>query len=366
MASNLQPKELRKSLEKWTQAENEGKEFNLTDEQLHWEIYDLLGVEGLTPEIVKDMRVWLDASDESRPVQLFNRLNNFYLRWCDGEFIDAPAENLPQKKMRLLKEQVQPQQLGQRQVDIYAGLNVMILLLELNRYALSKARLKDEIAFYPCGKKDTEGFDNQRLLRIISYSNCFSVGVFNTIVGKFLSKANLIGADLHSTDLSEANLRDANLIRANLSEANLIGADLYSADLMGANFSRANFSRANFSCPNLSRVNLSRANLYFADLSGANLSEANLIGVNLIYANLSGANFSRANLNRAQLIRAKLYHNANLSGANLSGANLRSAQLIAANLENISWNEDTKWDDVQWLETAKNTPAALKQQLGLE
>ncbi|UNU27069.1 pentapeptide repeat-containing protein [Microcoleus vaginatus] len=35
------------------------------------------------------------------------------------------------------------------------------------------------------------------------------------------------------------------------------------------------------------------------------------------------------------------------SGANLSGANLR----------NISWNEATGWENVQWLESAKNTPA---------
>ncbi|MBW4679462.1 MAG: pentapeptide repeat-containing protein [Microcoleus vaginatus WJT46-NPBG5] len=365
MASNLQPKELRESLEKWTQAENEGQEFNLTDEQLHWEIYDLLGVERLTPEIVEALMLLLDASDQFQPVQLFKRLEDFYLRWCDGEFIDAPAENLPQKKMRLLKEQLEPQQLGQRQVDIYAGLNVMILLLELHRYALPKARLKDEIAFYPCGQVDTEGFDNQRLLRIISYSNCFSVGVFNTIVGKFLSSANLIGADLHSTDLSEANLRGAKLIRANLSEANLIGADLYSANLIRADLTRAKLSRANISCPNLSRVNLSRANLYYADLFRANLTEANLIGVNLIKANLSGANLSGANLSRAKLIRAKLHYEANLSGANLSGANLRSAILICTNLENITWNENTKWDDVHGLESAENTPAALKQQLGL-
>ncbi|MBD2042114.1 pentapeptide repeat-containing protein [Microcoleus sp. FACHB-672] len=397
MSSNLQPEQLLESLEKWTQVEHEEKGFNLTDEQLHWEIYDLLGGEALTPEVVEALMSLLDASDEFRPVQLFQRLEDFYLRWCDGEFIDAPAENFPQKKMRLLKEQLPTQKIGQRQVDIYAGLSVMILLLELHRYALSKDYLKDEIAFYPCGKKDTEGFDENRLLHIISYSNCFGevISNFNTIVGKFFRGANLIhaslgGADFRGADLidanfggaylsdanfsganlSHANLSGADLIRANLKGANLIGADLISADLIranlkGADMSRTNLKNADLSRADLSGAQLSSANLDFADLSRANLSEANLSCANLIHANLSGANLSGANL------RAKLYYNANLSGANLRSADLRStdlrtANLRSANLENITWNEGTKWDDVQGLQSAKNTPAALKQQLGLE
>ncbi|WP_157749961.1 hypothetical protein [Dolichospermum compactum] len=40
-------------------------------------------------------------------------------------------------------------QLGQRQVDVYAGLNVMILLLAIQRYAQEDELLKEHIIFYP-------------------------------------------------------------------------------------------------------------------------------------------------------------------------------------------------------------------------
>jgi len=56
------------------------------------------------------------------------------------------------------------------EVDIYTGLNVMILLLTLNRYAHTKDELKGRIAFYPCGQKDSEKFESERMLRIVYYS----------------------------------------------------------------------------------------------------------------------------------------------------------------------------------------------------
>jgi hypothetical protein len=343
---------LKQSLEDWTELRRKGRGFNIDDSKLAEEIYDLLGYGGLTPEIVEYLMALLDACDEFRPVQLFERLHDFYLRWCDGDFIDIAEETLPQKKTRQLREQ--EIQLGQRQVDIYAGLNVMILLLELHRYAQSKDDLKDKIVFYPCGENGTDSFDKGRLLRIIGYSHCTGVGGFLETVGPFLSGANLSGANLSSTNLSSANLSGANL-----SGANLICAILSSAKLSGANLSGANLSGAILSRADLSGANLSGAILSRADLSGANLSGANLIGANLIDAHLSYANLSGANL----------------SGANLSGANLSStfpiylilsrANLSGANLENISWDKDTKWENVQGLETADNVPKTLKQQLGL-
>ncbi|MEH2463114.1 MAG: pentapeptide repeat-containing protein [Nostoc sp.] len=61
---------------------------------------------------------------------------------------------------------------------------------------------------------------------------------------------------------------------------------------------------------------------------------------------------------------------ANLSGAALFGANLFGADLGGANLSDkdwgdIGWDENTKWDEVKGLDTARNVPEALKQQLGL-
>lgn len=244
----------------------------------------------------------LTASDEFRPVQLFNRLENFYLHWCEGEFIDVLQDNHPQKKMSQL--QGQGLQLGVRQVDVHAGLNVMILLLELCRYAQQKYELKGKITFYLCGQKSTDNFNRFRLLSIINYSYCISAAFFKEILGPFFSGVILEGVAL----------RGVYLLRMDLSESNLNGVDLTGADLRGANFSNA-------------------------DLRGANLSYTNLCG-------------SR-NRNR------------NLKGANFRGTNLSCANFTGANLENIFWNEDTNWEDVQGLETAVNVPEALKQQLGL-
>jgi hypothetical protein len=315
---------LKESLEEWTVPGRRGEEFLVKNAQMAWEIYDLLGYGGLTPEIVEYLMGLLTPpaplgkggarEGEFRPVQLFKRLENFYLRWCDGEFIDALQDNYPQKKMSQL--QGQGIKTGLRQVDVYAGLNVMILLLELHRYARSRDDLKDEIAFYPCGHPDTEGFDEtcDRLLQIISYSCCISVGFFLDTVGSFLSGANLSGAIL--------------------SGANLRGADLSGADLFGAFLSRADLSRA--------------------DLSGADLSGAFLRG-----ADLFGAFLSRADLSRADL------SGADLRGANLRGANLGGGFFSPADLEDIIWDEETKWENVRGLITGKNVPEALKQQLGL-
>ncbi|NEO43676.1 MAG: hypothetical protein F6K55_05885 [Moorea sp. SIO4A3] len=300
---------LKESLEEWTEPGKKRRRFAIDDNQLAEEIYDLLGYGRLTPEIVDYLMALLDTSDDFRPVQLFERLEEFYLCWCHGEFIDILEETtLPQKTGQKFRKH--GLELGQRQVDIAAGLNTMILLLELHRYAQTKDELKDKIFFHPCGKLDTElveshrfdiqrlvafsvtdsngvTFDTQRLLQIINYSN-----------GKeFWNFIMTIGAYLRYTDLRYTYL----------SQADLTGADLTGADLRYAN--------------------LRQADLRQADLTGADLRQAKL-------------------------------RQANLSGANLSGADLREA-----NLENIFWDEDTKWENVRGLETAINVPEALKNDL---
>jgi hypothetical protein len=299
---------LKQSLEEWTEPGRRGKTFNIDDNQLHEQIYDLLGYGGLTPEIVEYLMGLLTASDEFRPVQLFQRLESFYRRWCEGEFIDTPEETLPQKKTRELQKQ--GIQIGQRQVDVYAGLNVMILLLELHRYAQERDDLKQQIHFCPSGQLDAEDEFTYQLLRIINYSDSIQLGNFNSVVQQFLR-----GADLSRANLKGANLSGAHLIRADLSRADL------------------------------SRADLSQAFLYRADLRGANLRGAVLIRANLSHAHLSDAD---------------------LKGANLKGANFKRAYLSHKFFGDIRWNENTKWKDVQGLETARNVPEALKQQLGLE
>ncbi|MEG4278002.1 pentapeptide repeat-containing protein [Microcoleus sp. MON1_C1] len=369
---------LKESLQEWTEPGKKGRGFNTQDSQMEWEIYDLLGYGPLTGEIVEYLMGLLTtpavAGEERlfRPVELFQRLEGFYLRWCEGEFIDMLPESLPQKKMRLLRDQLKTQELGQRQIDVYAGLNVMILLLEWHRYGQKTPEFKDKMVFYPSGKPNAESKldDASRLLRLIGYSYCIGNSGFLQTVGRFLSGANLSGANL-----SGANLSGANLSGANLSDANLSGANLSSANLSRANLSRAylwdaNLSGANLSSANLSRANLSRANLSSANLSSANLSSANLSRANLSHADLSGAYLSGADLSGANLSGADLsgayLSGANLSGANLSGADLSGADLSDRTFGDVKWDENTKWENVGGLDTAVDVPEALRRQLGMQ
>ncbi len=319
---------LKESLSSWTESGRRGRGFSIQQEQMDWEIYDFLGYGGLTPEVVEYLMSLVVASDEFRPIPLFQRLEDFYQRWCEGEFIDAHTETLPQKKSRHLHKQ--NIELGQRQVDIYAGLNVMILLLELNRYALERDDLKEQIIFYPSGKSEKDRFTNQ-LLRVINYSDVIELGTFNNLVKRYLSSANLNGANLSSANLSSAKLSDANLSIANLNGANLNGANLNGANLIDANLNGANLIDANLSIANLIDANLTSANLSIANLNGAKLSSANLTSAKLSSANLSSTNLNGANLTSANLIDAKL-SSANLTSANLTSANLSSANLIRADL----------------------------------
>ena len=355
-------KRLQMSLEKWTELERKGEDFSINNEELWKDIYDLLGYGGLTPEIVEYLMGLLKRSEAFDFDKLFARLEDFYWRWCEGEFIDADGETLPQKKMRQLKTQLPEQDsyLGQRQVDVYAGLNVMILLLELHRYAKEKEDL--DIQFYPCGKPNDKGkLDDSRLLsRLMGYSECLGNDGFLEVMGRFLSGADLISADLIGANLRGADLRSANLIGADLRGANLIGADLRGANLSDADLRGADLRSANLISADLIGANLSDADLSDADLRSANLISADLIGANLIGADLSDADLRGADLRSANLIGA------NLIGANLRGAHLSSADLNRADLENIIWDEETRWDNVQGLKIARNLPEALKEQLGLE
>ena len=338
---------LKESLEEWTRPGNKRIKFNTQDSQMDWEIYDLLGYGALTPEIVEYLMGLLKTpagvGEESpfRPVELFQRLEYFYLRWCEGEFIDMLPESLPQKKMRLLREQLKTEKLGQRQIDVYAGLNVMILLFELHRYGQDRDELKDKMVFYPCGKPNAEGKldDASQLLRVIGYSCCVGDSGFLQTVRKFLSGAYLTGAYLTGAYLTGAYLTGAYLTGAYLTGAYLTGADLRGADLRGAY-------------------------LRGADLTGADLTGADLTG-----ADLRGADLSRADLSRADLSGADL-SGAYLSGADLSGADLSGANLSGANLSGIfgdvKWSENTNWENVRDLDTAVNVPEALRQQLGME
>ncbi|AFZ28085.1 putative low-complexity protein [Cylindrospermum stagnale PCC 7417] len=317
---------LKQNMQSWSELTSEDE-----IKQMNWQIYDLLGFGGLTSAIVEYVIGLLVEVKDLLWVRLFKHLDNFYSEWCQGKFIDDAKETLAQTKLRQLQK-YGIHKLGQRQVDIYVGLNVMILLMELQRYGQEHDVLKEHILFYPSGQPE-EGLINQ-LLEVIHYSYCLPGKTFNSMVGQFLSGANLRGVNLVHTDLSYVNLSHADLSRADLSHTNLIRADLSSAYLINADIRGATLVDADLSQTNLIRADLSGADLSYADLSDADLSGAFLSDVNFMGANLSGANFS---------------------GANFSDSFGKD----------IRWNEDTKWENVDGLDIAKNVPAALKQQLGL-
>ncbi|MDJ0693758.1 pentapeptide repeat-containing protein [Mastigocoleus sp. MO_188.B34] len=361
-------------------------------------------------------------------LQLFQRIENFHRRWCEGEFIDTHEQNLPQKKsLQLHLENIY---LGQRQIDIYVGLNITILLLELQRINRKKEYLKTKIIFNPSTPTDKINSWKFQLLRIINYSDLIHPGTFNSVVGQFLrgvdlsnidlrgvslsganlrsadlrgtylrgadlSNAYLNGADLSGADLNGINLRGAylrgvnlsgaNLMGADLSESDLRGADLRNIDLRGAHLSRANLRSsdlsnmdlrgAKFEGANLEGVNLSNANLSSADFRGAQLNNANLREAQLSTADLRGVRLSNADLRGAKLNNANFrgahLKGTNISNADLSGADLRGARLLEAKLSDgflgdISWNKHTKWEGVRSWKTAYKVPESLKQQLDLQ
>ncbi|BAY37872.1 pentapeptide repeat protein [Nostoc sp. NIES-2111] len=350
---------LKARLKAWTQYydADDGRQPIISEALMNWEIYDLLGYGGLTPEIVDYLMGLLIESQDFDWVELFKRLDKFYSKWCQGKFIDTAEETLPQKKLRQL-QRYGITGLGQRQVDVYAGLNVMILLLELHRYAQGRDDLKQKIVFYLSSKPEEDSLTSE-LLNIINYCDGLGLGNFINIVGRFLRGADIRAAYLSGTDFSSADLKYADLSGAALNGAVFAGANLKYADLSNAALGGIYLKHANLKHANLRHADLSGAYLRHTDLSGAYLRHAYLIGAHLIGARLIGTDLSSTNL-----------IGANLGGADLSDADLSDADLSGADLSDemwgdIRWDDKTNWEDVRGLETAVNVPEALKQQLNL-
>jgi Pentapeptide repeats (8 copies) len=268
----------------------------------------------LTPDIVDYLREMLAISKEWQPLRLFKRLNQFWEEWCEGKFIDRTEDNLPQKKMKILKEQMPEREikLGIRQVDVYTGLNILILLLELHRYAQGKDELKDSIVFYPSGKSQADKYAG-RLMKAIHYSESIESGIFDDHLQSLLSGTNLSHVFL-------------------------------SASLNHFNFSDVNFSNARF---------------FNAILFDNNFSDADFSGASLGYSYFTYSDFSNADFSNADC------SNADFSDADFSGANFRGADFSGARLSNVTWDEFTNWEDVKHIDAAIDVPEELKEHLGL-
>ena len=250
------------------------------------------------------------------------------MRWSNGEFIESIQESIPQKKAIAMKQQ--KVKLGQREIDIYVGMNILVLLLELHRYAQNRSNLKDRISFYICGQIESQLFDRYRLLRIIGYSQCLEAFAFNHRVGIFLRDADLSGVVFRGVDLKGIDLTNTILKGADLSVTDLRNANISDADLREANLTNAVLRNANLNGTDLTDANLSRA-----DLSGANLGSTLLVRVNLSEADLSGADLS-----------SSLISDTDLSGADLSGSDLREAII-----QDIESDSETKWINTIGLKT---------------
>ena len=351
---------LRCAFEDWVEVDKRGR-FRLNDSETTKQIYDLLGYGSLTNEIFEYLKELLFSKAEpDAVVQLFQRLHNFYENWSEGTYINkALGENLPQNKMVwLVAAEIKT---GLRQVDIYTGLNVMVLLFELHRrgWQLDSEQSKNDLNFHSCRSADLDSdsnpeIDGTKLLRLIGYSQLIRANYFLSTVGY-----HLCGANLSCVILNHANLNNANLRHADLSNADLSCVDLSDATLNYANLSATNLGSANLSYANLSNADLSAANLRSENLRSVNLNDADLVATNLSYADLGDAALRSTDLSYANLSAA------NLSTADLSSANLSYANFRFTDLEDVRFNEETNWNGVKGLDTAKNVATALKQQLGL-
>ncbi|PEN09185.1 hypothetical protein CRI93_00180 [Longimonas halophila] len=173
------------------------------------------------------------------------------------------------------------------------------------------------------------------------------------LLGADLRDANLRGADLRSADLRDANLRGADLRRAELWRADLRNVELQDANLRNVELQDADLRDANLIGADLQDADLQDADLQDADLRGVNLLRANLLGADLLGAHLQGADLRDTDLQETNLRDTNLW-SANLQGANLQGADLRGANLqgpdshladvLVANLQDITFNEETRLD----------------------
>lgn len=335
----------------------EGKDLEEFKYEAIQQIYENLGYGGLTLEIVEYLVTLLFENSNTRIENIFNQLRRFYEDWCFGEYIDYPPNNsfLQIQMKRLESMEVE---LGLRQIDIYAGLNIMILLFKLSSSS-RKSNRHLNLNFHPCFLLDHNDFDYSRLFKVVGYSHCmglykinpssissiapedFSSKFFVNLVGQFLDGANLSGiylaglnfsrANLSEADLSGANLDNINLDNANLSEGNLKGASLNKADLSGVNLSGANLEEASLRDAKLREADLSDTHCKGADITESDLSSSDLSEANFENSNLRRSDFSHSDLRSSTFFEADLAYS-DLSSADLSDADLRYADIREADL----------------------------------
>lgn len=320
--------------EDWTVQKKAGG-YYISDEVVSRQIYEMLGYGELTHEIVEFLiGLLIKKLEPNKWRVLFQRLQGFYIRWSSGEFIELVRKRTQIPLEQAYQFQMKDILVGQRQVDIFTGLNVLIILFSISRTAQQiqdkKFReVKRNLVFHPCVNQDLDDFDETRLQRIISYSECLRSSAFTQIVGGFMSGANLSNISLQRVNLSGASLDEANLSKTDLRRADLSGANLYKALLKNAYLRGADLDRANLKQADLTKADLKRTYFVAANLSGANLTKADLCG-------------------------------AELRDSILFDALLIDADLPGANLTDIKSDLGTRWLNVRGLHKANGIHSDLK------
>ena len=173
----------------WSRKDESGVHI-ISEYEMYRRVYDLLGYGGLSTEIIGFLMGFLMRHEfHDNLIILFIRFRKFYLTWIRGEFDSKDEfEDFSQRKVETLK--LYQVTLGRRQVDIYTGINILILLFKLNCYAQSdqsndQSSLKKSINFHPCGEEGSEDFDRTRLLRVINYANSIKTSNFTELAGRF-------------------------------------------------------------------------------------------------------------------------------------------------------------------------------------
>ncbi|NEQ46220.1 MAG: NACHT domain-containing protein [Leptolyngbya sp. SIOISBB] len=276
------------------------REYDIDDPAFCWLMYDLLGCHVLTPEIVEYLTALLTKHPDFQPEKLHKRLYDFYWRWSDGEFIDAPPENLPQRKMRLLRERTPDCEeiLGQRQVDVYTGLNTMILLFELHRYGINLApknkhtsSMNSVYNFHPCRNFRSEYFDDMRLKRVLSKGFYISENISLSLISPFL----------HHLDLRNISLDTISMGNVDFSYTDLRGSMFSGMTLGNADFSNSELIDVRFSGMAVGNVDLSNSDLRGARFFGITLGNGDLSNCDLMETIFVGLRFGSIDVSHAKI-----------------------------------------------------------------
>jgi uncharacterized protein YjbI with pentapeptide repeats len=313
---------------------------NCKDNAADEDIYRLMECEDLTIEVARYFSILLFqenvlASSFDDFKELFLWFYQLYWDWSENKVVFSLNASMVYGR----------EDFGFR--DVYAKINIMILLLELYRYAQLRIYPRDKLPFHLCQKEDTSvSRDDEKLIRIIGYSyslnrqsqGCNADKNFVNLVGSYLNEINLSGIKLPGVNLTNADLRKTILEKADLSRSILFGADLRDADLSGADLSGVDLREAKLSGANLNDVTLAGANL--SDLNFAEINYStdfdNLKGVNLNSANLSGSYLKGIKIPDGNLSNLMLDYcdlsDSDLQGTDLSNSSLRNADLKNADL----------------------------------